>query len=209
MSVTRPHALTLPIVIVLAISGCGGGAKSPRVTVGSRCPPVARPAIATGGLRSIALTKAFELRLRRLSGVDTSVRVRVMSSRMLGPIPAYFSKRTPRPSFAASGGRFLAVRYTVTNVGTASTESASTINNLFNVAGTSRRPSYGRADVGSACPTVSPSVAKLFHVASPETKLQPGAQYTTVAVYVVPRGLGALRWASVGARREVELGRGT
>jgi hypothetical protein len=198
--------LALLIVGLTALSGCGDGKSS---HVSTPCAPVARPAIAASGLRSIALAEPFELRLRRLARVDTTVRVRVTASRMLGKVPAYFSKRTPRPSFAAARGRFLAVRYTVTNVGATPTESASTINNLFNVAGTVRRPSYGRVDVHAACATVSPSVAKLFHVSSPETKIQPGGQYDTVAVYVVPSGLGALRWASVGARRQVALGRGS
>jgi hypothetical protein len=213
---TRGRAIAAGLALA-ALSGCGGGkatstagtstSTSTTAAAGTRCQAVARPRIAAGGLRSTALMKPFELSLRRLSSVHTKVRVRVTGSRMLGAVPAYFTKRERR--FEAAGGRFLAVRYTVTNVGARATESASTINNLFNVAGTGTGPSYGRADVAAACTTVSPSVAKQFHVASPETKLAPGDHYATVAVYVVPRGLGALRWASVGARREVQLGRGT
>lgn len=124
---------------------------------------------------------------------DATIEVRLIEFRTLGVIPQPEDENTF--FYPASGNRFVAVVYTMRNLGPTPVEAANTVNDLM-VLGSEDRTWRQSSD---SCAAAAAGLATSLEETSPEAELDEGDSYATVAVYVVDEDQETFNWVAPGS----------
>ena len=199
---------SLTLVCVL-LGGCGGtlsGAPEGGSTEGAKriCSPLTQPRPSARSPRRPPLDETFTVNLADVKGPNSGVRLRVTGATTFDSVQDQYDDAG---TFATKGS-FVAVAFTITNLGPEVVEPALNVNRLFGLTGVVRGTVIS-VDRVKGCGLVPPSYAKSVGLENPEIDMKPNQRVRTVAVYAVPATTGRMAWTAAALRVQVPLGRVT
>ena len=183
---TRSYVAVWLVTTVKSGEHPAGAASSARRT----CPTVVE-ALANGAntATKVPLARAFTVDLRRVTpAVNATVRVAVTGTRLVASVAGEF---TARGTTFLAPGRFLVVRYRITNIGPATVEAEQMINARFDIDGGPGGAILATPIFDKSCALVASSYAVENNGLSSYTHVLRGQTIDTVAAYPLPASLSA------------------